>query len=207
MLQNKKYPFFFHGGRFLPTTPYQVEISFKFHTTYSLFVLAMKTPSRQKKWHFPTEKTRGELTKNAQFTRVFWDSPSGKSFVFQTFSLRLIRVFVPLSISFPIQWTPVNMRLLTFTDRLTLGERLVFRHLPWVFRRENLEFTAVNEWNPAFCGRFPAFSETVNTAESRKIACIPAFTDRLPLGKLRVIPTFASSFLAFSFIFRDSEFK
>ena len=102
--------------------------------------------SRQKKWHFPTEKTRGELTKNAQFTRIFWDSPSGKSFVFQTFSLRLIRVFVPLSISFPIQWTPVNMRLLTFTDRLTLGERLVFRHLPWVFRRENLEFTAVNEW-------------------------------------------------------------
>ena len=163
--------------------------------------------SRRKKWHFPTEKTRGELTKNAQFTRIFWDSPSGKSFVFQTFSLRLIRVFVPLSISFPIQWTPVNMRLLTFTDRLTLGERLVFRHLPWVFRRENLEFTAVNEWNPAFCGRFPAFSETVNTAESRKIACIPAFTDRLPLGKLRVIPTFASSFLAFSFIFRDSEFK
>ena len=44
MLQNKKYPFFFHGGRFLPTTPYQVEISFKFHTTYFLFVLAMKTP-------------------------------------------------------------------------------------------------------------------------------------------------------------------
>ena len=75
------------------------------------------------------------------------------------------------------------------------------------FQTENLEFTAVNEWNPAFCGRFPAFSETVNTAESRKIACIPAFTDRLPLGKLRVIPTFASSFLAFSFIFRDSEFK
>ena len=30
MLQNKKYPFFFQGGRFLPTTPYQVEISFKF---------------------------------------------------------------------------------------------------------------------------------------------------------------------------------
>ena len=75
------------------------------------------------------------------------------------------------------------------------------------FQTENLEFTAVNEWNPAFCGRFPAFSETVNTAESRKIACIPAFTDRLPLGKLRVIPTFASSFLAFSLIFRDSEFK
>ena len=45
MLQNKKYPFFFHGGRFLPTTLYQVEISFKFHTTYFLFVLAMKTPS------------------------------------------------------------------------------------------------------------------------------------------------------------------
>ena len=43
MLQNKKYPFFFQGGRFLPTTPYQVEISFKFHITYSLFVLAMKT--------------------------------------------------------------------------------------------------------------------------------------------------------------------
>ena len=75
------------------------------------------------------------------------------------------------------------------------------------FETENLEFTAVNEWNPAFCGRFPVFSETVNTAESRKIACIPAFTDRLPLGKLRVIPTFASSFLAFSLIFRDSEFK
>ena len=45
MLQNKKYPFFFQGGRFLPTTPYQVEISFKFHITYFLFVLAMKTPS------------------------------------------------------------------------------------------------------------------------------------------------------------------
>ena len=51
------------------------------------------------------------------------------------------------------------------------------------------------------------FPETVNTAERRKIACIPAFTDRLPLGKLRIIPTFASSFLAFSLIFRDSVFK
>ena len=100
-----------------------------------------------------------------------------------------------------------SLVVILITDPLTLGERLVFRHLPWVFRRENLEFTAVNEWNPAFCGRFPVFSETVNNAESRKIACIPAFTDRLPLGKLRVIPTFASSFLAFSFIFRDSEFK
>ena len=51
------------------------------------------------------------------------------------------------------------------------------------------------------------FSKTGNTAESRKIACIPEFTDRLPLGKLCVIPTFASSFLAFYLIFRDSEFK
>ena len=45
MLQNKKYPSLFQGGHFLPTTPYQVEISFKFHITYFLFVLAMKTPS------------------------------------------------------------------------------------------------------------------------------------------------------------------
>ena len=164
------------------------------------FIKFLLQESRQKKWHFPTEKTRGELTKNAQFTRIFWDSPSGKSFVFQTFSLRLIRVFVPLSISFPIQWTPVNMRLLTFTDRLTLGERLVFRHLPWVFRRENLEFTAVNEWNPALCGRFPVFSETVNTAESRKIACIPAFT-------VRKTARYSDFCKQFSFILRDSEFK
>ena len=27
--------------------------------------------TRQKKWHFPTEKTRRELTKNAQLTRIF----------------------------------------------------------------------------------------------------------------------------------------
>ena len=45
MSQNKKYPFFFHEGHFLPTTPYQVEISFKFHITYFLFVLAIKTTS------------------------------------------------------------------------------------------------------------------------------------------------------------------
>ena len=45
MLQNKKYPFFFQGGRFLPATPFQVEISFKFHIKYFLFDLAMKTPS------------------------------------------------------------------------------------------------------------------------------------------------------------------
>ena len=51
------------------------------------------------------------------------------------------------------------------------------------------------------------FSETVNTAQRKKIACIPAFTERLPLGKLCIITTFASSFLAFSFIFSDSEFK
>ena len=43
------------------------------------------------------------------------------------------------------------------------------------------------------------FYETVNTAESWKNACIPAFSDRLPLGELRIITTFASSFLAFSF--------
>ena len=47
--------------------------------------------------------------------------------------------------------------------------------------------------------------ETVNAAESWKNACIPAFSDRLPLGELRIITTFASSFLAFSFISRDSE--
>ena len=51
------------------------------------------------------------------------------------------------------------------------------------------------------------FSETVNTAQRKKIAYIPAFTERLPLGKLCIITTFASSFLAFSFIFSDSEFK
>ena len=72
-----------------------------------------------------------------------------------------------------------------------------------VFTRKNLEFTAVNEWNAAFCGRFPVFYETVNTAESWKKACIPAFSDRLPLGELRIITTFASSFLAFSFISRQ----
>ena len=49
------------------------------------------------------------------------------------------------------------------------------------------------------------FYETVNAAESWKNACIPAFSDRLPLGELRIITTFASSFLAFSFICRDSE--
>ena len=49
------------------------------------------------------------------------------------------------------------------------------------------------------------FYETVNTAESWKNACIPASSDRLPLGELRIITTFASSFLAFSFISRDSE--
>ena len=41
------------------------------------------------------------------------------------------------------------------------------------------------------------FYETVNTAESWKNACIPAFSDRLPLRELRTITTFASSFLAF----------
>ena len=49
------------------------------------------------------------------------------------------------------------------------------------------------------------FYETVNTADSWKNACIPAFSDRLPLGELRIIAIFASSFLAFSFISRDSE--
>ena len=51
------------------------------------------------------------------------------------------------------------------------------------------------------------FYETVNTAESLKNARIPAFSDRLPLnlGELRIITTFASSLLAFSFISRDSE--
>ena len=47
--------------------------------------------------------------------------------------------------------------------------------------------------------------ETVNAAESWKNACTLAFSDRLPLGELRIITTFASSFLAFSFICRDSE--
>ena len=45
MLRNKKYPFFFQEGHFLPTTPYKVEISFQFHVPYFLFVLAMKTTS------------------------------------------------------------------------------------------------------------------------------------------------------------------
>ena len=49
------------------------------------------------------------------------------------------------------------------------------------------------------------FYETVNTAESWKNACIPAVSDRLPLGELRIIMTFASTFLAFSFISRDRE--
>ena len=49
------------------------------------------------------------------------------------------------------------------------------------------------------------FYETVNTAESWKNACIPAFSNRLPLGELCIITTFASSFLAFSFVSRDSE--
>ena len=31
------------------------------------------------------------------------------------------------------------------------------------------------------------FYETVNTAESWKKACIPAFSDRLPLGELRIL--------------------
>ena len=47
--------------------------------------------------------------------------------------------------------------------------------------------------------------ETVNAAESWKNACTLAFSDRLPLGELRIITTFASSFLAVSFISRDSE--
>ena len=38
MLQNKKHPSLFQGGHFLPTTPYQVEISFKFHIKYFFFV-------------------------------------------------------------------------------------------------------------------------------------------------------------------------
>ena len=49
------------------------------------------------------------------------------------------------------------------------------------------------------------FYETVNTAESWKNAFIPASSDRLPLGELLIITTFASSFLAVSFISRDSE--
>ena len=49
------------------------------------------------------------------------------------------------------------------------------------------------------------FYETVNTAESWKNVCIPAFSDRLQLGELRIITTFASSFLAFSFVSHDSE--
>ena len=49
------------------------------------------------------------------------------------------------------------------------------------------------------------FYKMVNTAESWKNACIPAFSDRLQLGELRIITTFVSSFLAFSFISRDSE--
>ena len=49
------------------------------------------------------------------------------------------------------------------------------------------------------------FYETVNTAESIKSECIPAFSDRFPLGQLSIITTFASSFISFSFISRDSE--
>ena len=33
--------------------------------------LEVQLTSTAKKWHFPTEKKRGELTKNAQFTRIF----------------------------------------------------------------------------------------------------------------------------------------
>ena len=49
------------------------------------------------------------------------------------------------------------------------------------------------------------FYETVNTVESWKNACIPAFSDRSSLGELRIITTFASRFLASSFISRDCE--
>ena len=41
------------------------------------------------------------------------------------------------------------------------------------------------------------FYETVNTAESIKSECIPAFSDRFPLGQLSIITTFASSFISF----------
>ena len=122
------------------------------------------------------------------------------------YMLSMLYVTIKVKVGIPeSRMVPPQKKLGRVTLTLVLGERLAFRYLHWVFMRKNLEFTAVNEWNPAFCGSFPVFYETVNTAESCKNACILAFSDRLPLGELRIITTFASSFLAFSFISRDTE--
>ena len=145
------------------------------------------------------------INEEAQFTRIFWDSPSGKSFVFQTFSLWIIWVFVPLSISFLIQWTLVNVRLLTFTDQLTLGERLVFRHLPDGKTSSSPQLTS--EILP-FADVLPCFPKRwIPLNPGKWYVLRPAFTDRLPLGRLRVIPTFASCFLWFSVTVNSSKFK
>ena len=115
------------------------------------------------------------------------------------YMLSMLYVTIKVKVGIPeSRMVPPQKRLGRVTLTLVLGERLAFWYLHWVFMRKNLEFTAVNEWNPAFCGSFPVFYETVNTAESCKNACILAFSDRLPLGELRIITTFASSFLAFS---------
>ena len=41
------------------------------------------------------------------------------------------------------------------------------------------------------------FYETVNTAESIKSECIPAFSDRFPLGQLRLLQAVLFRFLSF----------
>ena len=84
MLQNKKYPSLFQGGHFLPTTPYQVEISFKFHITYFLFVQAMKTPSpynfsNNAKFNIPYAKLSYNIDFTAQQGKIgkkYTSSPS-----------------------------------------------------------------------------------------------------------------------------------
>ena len=59
----------------------------------------------QKKWCSPVRKTSCEYLKTQHYSRIFWHFPKRKSNVLPLFSSRQIGVFVPLSSSFPPQWT------------------------------------------------------------------------------------------------------
>ena len=103
-----------------------------------------------KKMAFTVQKTRSEFTQNVAFAYIFWCSPIGKSKIFEVFCYRWIRVFVPLSGSFLLRWTPENARLLKFTGRLTLGECLVCLRSQMFSRCKTSRSFRVNSWKPAF---------------------------------------------------------
>ena len=103
-----------------------------------------------KKVAFTVQKTRGEFTQKVAFAYIHWCSPIWKSKIFQPFCYRWMRVFVPLSGSFPFRRTAENARLLEFTGRLTLGECVVCLRSQMFSGSKTTRSSGVNDWKPAF---------------------------------------------------------